>query len=453
MENEKPKLMGIIETVSKHVGASVGTATIVGKRIAGASARGVTTAGGLLRRLVKPPVWRAAEEMAPTSEVSAVEPTAGEATARENDLSGAATARGGNSAKTRHEAKKSRNSAKRARPQPASQVRDLQAEKESLISEPGEAKSGMKRMKSQLSSAPSTVRTKGEMMSSDPDEEKVAVVPVKEEMEPSMEATATQPEEGNMKIKKQGSRALTAEAEVPSPPDVTLEEMSAAAFSNAAEKIMFTSFLSDIASQDATVRADAIKATAEIHHELSVRALVAEMAREPSPQVRLECIKALTKLEMKEGLPAIERALTDEAASVRLAAVWGLYRLAGAESASALTHMFSDEDEEVRRRAATCIAWLGQERLAPELVPLLTDSSVWVRRAAVDAMGNLRSRKVVPALIERLNDPEESVREAVVAALEKITGKKMGGPFPADERSHQRLVARWREWWKEEHPG
>jgi len=116
--------------------------------------------------------------------------------------------------------------------------------------------------------------------------------------------------------------------------------------------------------------------------------------------------------------------------------------------------MFSDEDEEVRRRAAACVGWLGRKKFAVKLLPFLADSSVSVRLAAVEAMGKLRSRQVVSTLIKRLNDPEESVRKAVVRALKTITGnKRMDGPFPTDERSLQRLIVRWREWWQEEYPG
>jgi len=113
--------------------------------------------------------------------------------------------------------------------------------------------------------------------------------------------------------------------------------------------------------------------------------------------------------------------------------------------------MLSDEDQDVRRRAATCIGWLGREAFAVELLPLLADSSVSVRRAAVEAMGSLRCRQVVSALIERLNDPEESIRKAVLGAIQTITGKKMSGPSPKSKKSFERLVARWREWWKEEY--
>jgi HEAT repeat protein len=115
--------------------------------------------------------------------------------------------------------------------------------------------------------------------------------------------------------------------------------------------------------------------------------------------------------------------------------------------------MFSDEDEEVRRRAAACVGWLGRKKFAVKLLPFLADSSVSVRLAAVEAMDNLGSRQVVSTLIKRLNDPEESVRKAIVHALKTITGKRMHGQFPTDERSLQRLIVRWQEWWQEEHHG
>ncbi len=231
--------------------------------------------------------------------------------------------------------------------------------------------------------------------------------------------------------------------------DVTAEDVQKAVFSNATDRIIFTKVLSDLACQNAAVRMDVAKTIANLPHPLSVRALAAHMRREPSPQVRQECVNTLTKLEMAEGLEAVKCALADKAAPVRLAAVWGLYRLGGAETASELASMFSDVDEEVRRRAVTCIGWLGQEAFAVKLLPLLDDSSASVRLATVEAMGRLRSRKVVSSLIEHLDDPVESIRKAVFSALKEITGKRMSGQFPRNEDSLQHLIVRWRQWWKD----
>jgi len=231
---------------------------------------------------------------------------------------------------------------------------------------------------------------------------------------------------------------------------VTEEQIQKAVFPNATDKIIFTKTLSDIDSQDAVVRLDAVKTIAGIRHELSVQAIVAHIASESSAQVRQECIKALVELDMEQVLPAVENALEDQAGSVRLAAVWALYHLVRIDSAPALIRMFSDENEEVRRRAATCIGWLGEKRLAIELFPLLDDSSVSVRKAAVEAMGNLGNRQVVSSLIEQLNDPVDSIRKTVLSSLEKITGKKMSKAFPKGKKDFEHLIARWKEWRKDE---
>lgn len=232
--------------------------------------------------------------------------------------------------------------------------------------------------------------------------------------------------------------------------NVVLDEVPSSGFTSEAERIIFKKALSDIVSRDVAIRVDAAKTLAGIRHPLSVRTLACQMTREPSPQVRQECIRALATLGMKKGLPVIAHALTDSAASVRLAAVWGLYCLAKEDSSAVLLSMFSDEAEDVRRRAATCIGWLGQGELAVKLLPLLDDSSPSVRRAAVEAMGNLRSRQVVWSLIEHLNDPDKAIRKAILNALQQIAGKKMSQSFPKDEKSLHGVTARWREWWKEE---
>jgi hypothetical protein len=239
-------------------------------------------------------------------------------------------------------------------------------------------------------------------------------------------------------------------AEMSSYAAVTDKEAQAAVFPNATDKIIFTRALSDIASQEAIVRADAVRAIGTVPHDLSVRVLAAQIADEPSALVRQECIRAMVALQMEEALPVVVNALADPTASVRLAAVWGLYHLSGVESVPEMKRMFFDEDEEVRRRAVTCIGWLGQKELAAELLPLLSDKAASVRLAAVEAMGKLRSRQVVSALIKRLNDPDKSIRKIVLKTIEAITGKKMGGPLPADEKRLQRLIARWRKYWRGE---
>ena len=282
-------------------------------------------------------------------------------------------------------------------------------------------------------------------------EKEFAAVQTEQEVEPSTETTAAksdEQEQAETKAREPGPVIVETLSSVPA--DVTVEEANAADFDSATEKIIFINALSGISSLDKATRLDAVKVMAGIRHELSARALIEQMAREPAAQIRAECIKALAEVNMKEGLPAIENALSEQDVSVRLAAVRGLYRLGGTASAPQLLRMLCDENEDIRRRTATCIGWLGKEELAVELVPLLDDSSVSVRLAVVETMAHLHSREVVFALIEHLSDPaERKICKAIIAALETITGKKMSGSFPRDEKSLKILITRWAEWWKD----
>ena len=481
------ELSGIMVSISRGAGTCVGTVAAAGKKITGLMAGGVTAAGRLLTRPVETPELIAVEQTESTSEEFGIR--AGERQAdQEKSAKSLISVLESDLASARGQLQELQSKAEEAQSQIASQLGDLQLEKESLLTELEQARSQANEAAIQASEAKtqaavleiletnlaaaqqhnleksrkedqgvkpqppsemSPVQTEQGAGLPKPVEE-VVVGAAGEKNKPSTETATVGPaEQVSLRTEEQPSYVIS-EGRMPSPAAVTDEEAQAAVFPNATDKVIFTRALSDITSQDATVRADAAKTMAGVRHELSVKALVAQMASESSAQVRQECIKALAALEMKEALPAVKRALTDEAGSVRLVAVWGLYHLAGTESAPALIRMFYDEDEEVRRRATTCIGWLGQEELAVELLPLLDDSSVSVGRAAVEAMGSLRSRQTVSALIERLSDPDVSIRKAVLGALKTITGKQMSGPFPRDEKSLQRLIARWQEWWKEE---
>lgn len=437
MDKEKTKRLGIIGAVSRHTGAFVGTATVVGNKVAGAGLKQVAA----VRDLFSDSAKRAASATkGQTAPASALEPEAKGPIPLEKDL-----------AALRRELDEAQSRAEKARSELASQIQDLQVEKQSLASQLEHARHKANK-----------AGTKENTLKAESSAETNVAGPTEAEqkLESAIGATVAQPDEQvNLRIEEQQSWKrllldriwpLITEAEVPTPAHVTEEDVQVAAFADAAERIVFTRALCDISSQDANARADAAKAMANIRHELSARALITQMVREPSGRVQQECIKTLTTLGRKEALPTIVRALTHREASVRLTAVWSLYRLAGPESAPVLTHMFSDEDQEVRRRAAICVGWLGQKELAVELLTLLADSSASVRKAAAEAMSKLRSRQVLWALIEHLNDPDKSVRRAVLGAIEAITGKKMSGLFPGNEKSLKQLMARWREWYKDE---
>ena len=450
---------GIVCVVSRQAGTVAGTSVVISKKIAGCGVKTVTAAKDWLKQPFKVFVPTRDKKSRTTSEASTLELRDKQETGRKDAAKALINALEWDLAAAERELEKAQSNAEKTQFKLASQISELKAEKESLLSELEQAKSEaneaairkgeVKPRETALESDLSDVQPEEKAALSDRGEEKVEVISTEEKVESAMEPTVAQSvgalnermEQPSQPVSKVGVSSLLA---------VTEEQVQTAVFSKATEKVIFTRALSEIASQDIDVRTNAVTAIGGIRHKLSIKALVTQLAHETSPHVRQECVKALTRQEVNEGLQAVKCALTDEAASVRLAAVWGLYRLAGAESASELVRMVSDEDEEVRRRSATCIGWLRQEELAVELLPLLSDRSACVRRAAIEAMGNLHSQQVISTLIEHLNDPEKSIRKTILEALRKITGKKMSGPLPTDEKALQCFIARWREWWKGE---
>ncbi|UCH69670.1 MAG: HEAT repeat domain-containing protein [Candidatus Bathyarchaeota archaeon] len=487
MEYDDKESSGIVSVVSRQAGTVAGTSVVISKKIAGCGVKTVTAAKDLLKRPLKILTPARDKKNRTTSEAFTLESRDEQEEGRKDAAKALINALEWDLTAAERELEKVRNNAEKTQSELSSQLGELKAEKESLLSDLEQAKSEASEAailegevktrvtalesdlvatqvhleksrkeeegaKSQPLSDLSDVQPEEKASVSDWGQEKVEVVSTEEKVESEMEPIVAQSAgELNAKMEERPSQRVS-KVEVPSLPAVTEEQIQTAFFSNATDKVIFTRALSDMASQDIEVRTNAVKMIGGIRHKLSIKALVTQLACETSPRVRQECVKAFTRQEVNEGqgLRAIKRALTDQAASVRLAAVWGLYRLAGAESASDLVRMLSDEDEEIQRRSATCIGWLHQEELAVELLPLLSNPSACVRRAAIEAMGNLRSRRVISALIEHLNDPEKSIRKVILDTLKRITGKKMSGPVPRDEKTLQCCIARWREWWKGE---
>lgn len=446
---------GIVCVVSRHVGTVAGTSVAISKRVAGCGAKTVAVATDWLKRPLHVFVPARYKKGSTTSEASSLESVDGLETRRKKAAKALIASLESKLAATRRELKKTQSKSDRTESKLTSKLGEVKAQKESLYSDLKKAKSEANEASFQEEAAKmrvtaleahlATAKSKLKELRKKKKARAVSTLNTGE-VESAMQPTAARTDE---ELEEQPSKG-SPDAETPAPSAVTEEEMQATVFPSATDKIIFKRALSDLASYDTTVRVDAAQTMACVRHELSVKALVDQMACESSAQVRRECIKALGKLEMKEAIPAVERALEDEIGSVRLAAVWGLYHLAGIESVPELIRMFTDKSEEVRRRAATCIGWMGQEELAVELLPLLDDNSASVRRAAAEAMGNLCSRKVVSSLIEQLNDPVDSVGKAVNSALQKITGRKISKSFPKDKKGLKRLIAQWQKWQKED---
>ena len=430
---------GIMANMSRRAGTCVGMVAAAGKKITGVVTSGATAIGNLPARLINTPEPIEAEQNELISEDFDIE-TKEQQAEQEESAKSLISALESDLAEAISQLKEAQSNAEKTQSQIASQLRKLQSEKESLLAELEQARSQANEAKPHPLS---------EMRPAQIEQESRLPMPVEEEVVVGAAQEKSGSSAGTTVIEEQLSQ-VAPDVEMPASTTITDEEIQAAVFSKVTDKILFAKALSDMSNQDVAVRIDAVKRITDIGHELSIKALVARMALEESPQVRQECITGLTTLGMKEGLPAIKNALADESGLVRLAAVWGLYRLEGKQSSTALVGMLSDKDEGVRRRAATCIGWLGQSKLAADLTVLLDDDSALVRQSAAEAMGNLGNERVVLSMIEHLKDPDKATRKTILCAIEKITGKKMGRSLPKTEEDIGRLIAQWRQWWKED---
>ena len=288
--------------------------------------------------------------------------------------------------------------------------------------------------KATLSSDVNTAKEQPQAELDEQDEKRIQDVLTEDDTAASMETSApAADEQAETEGEEEEEPSLTTEIHKQVFADVREDELDAATFPKAVDRIVFTRALHDMASPEATLRVDAAKALAEIRSELSVRVLANQMGREHSVTVRQECVRSLATLRMNEGIAAVETAMNDQAAQVRLVAVWSLYRLAGAASVPALIRTSSDEDGEVRRRAITCIDWLAREK------------------KTVGITGSTDSRLAASALIRCLQDPERSVRTAALGALEAVTGTKMSKqPTTKDKDPHQDIIEQWKKWWRQE---
>ena len=482
MGSDKQEASGIVGATSRRAGSLVGTSVVMGKKITRFGSNRMTSLKGMLGRLTgkASPLIVRQISLRTKKQKPIAEKQSEEAEAKKDAARALVVALESNLASARDELANARKQAEQSQSELLSQLKALHTEKESLICDLDKVHNQVKKiekhedqveseaamLQQDLMSAKRQIKKAYRAKAAEFDQTpKVDIKPVshlEEEMEMEMEMEQQELEsivEGYEAAEQEQVSEEQEQAEVqipvpsygPSVAEVALDEVDSAVFARGTDKIIFVRALSELVSQDASVRADAVRTIAGVRHELSIGTVIAHIATESSAQVRQECIKALTSLGMKESLGTIEQALTDPAPGVRLAAVWGVYRLGQVGSAPILLRMLSDKDKEVRRRAVTCIGWLGQKELVMELLPLLTDSSNTVRRAAAKVMGNLGSRQVVSTLIESLKeDPDRVTRKVILSAIEKITGKKMGSRLPSDEKALERLAARWRGWWKEE---
>lgn len=130
--------------------------------------------------------------------------------------------------------------------------------------------------------------------------------------------------------------------------------------------------------------------------------------------------EALGALEAEEGIAILTKALDDPSAQVRVSAIQALSEIGDESVVQSLIRCLDDTNALVAQSAAEVLGQLNDERAIEPLVDCLDHGNIFVRQAAAESLGKIGNPKAVVGLKSVLDDEEPVVRAAGVIALSQI---------------------------------
>jgi len=179
------------------------------------------------------------------------------------------------------------------------------------------------------------------------------------------------------------------------------------------------------------LRAEAARSIGLINYPRETRRLAGLLAREPSLNVRLAVIEALSYNRDAFAARALFDQLAHDKPKVRAAALTALQDNPYEGSASAIQSLLlKDPDPGVRAVAAVTLSILVKEPAIPALTHALGDESVLVRLAAAVELGLLNATRAAEALTAvATGDPDPDVRIEAVTSLGQIADPRIIQPL------------------------
>ncbi|MCU0725422.1 MAG: HEAT repeat domain-containing protein [Planctomycetes bacterium] len=202
------------------------------------------------------------------------------------------------------------------------------------------------------------------------------------------------------------------------------------------------------------IRALAAETIGKLEYTEGTTALRTLLARESSALVRKAALQSLYTLLGKTAVPDLLRAVDkDEDSAVRAMAARMIGDLAAPEAGDPLVAKMADEyDPDVRVALAEALRKIKPAKASGVLIEALEDQHVGVRTEAARALGEMKERKAVGPLVRVLSPDEDSqTLVAMLEALAKITGNEVEYK-ENDEASQKQAIEEWNVWW-EEHQG
>lgn len=205
--------------------------------------------------------------------------------------------------------------------------------------------------------------------------------------------------------------------------DVTLRSDAAHQLGKLGDERAVEALVEALSDSDEYVRKSAVTALRRIGGPAAMEGLRRALA-DRSEQVVLQAVNGLRDMRDREAVEPLVRVLTRRERSLQLAATDALIRI-GADAVAPLMEAF--KDRALRRRIGNQI-WkilvdMGTKSIDPLLL-MLTDENQYVRLTAISVLGRIGDRRVAAPLVHLfLDDPR--MQEAVVTTLARLEERRV----------------------------
>lgn len=159
------------------------------------------------------------------------------------------------------------------------------------------------------------------------------------------------------------------------------------------------------------------------------RSFAISCLKDPNKRVRLQAVKTLSHLKVKEAIPGFAIALKDPDLKVHSAAIDALVELGDVSAVPHLVDVLKDESEYARRGAVEVLNEVATTEAIKDLLSALRDEDWWVRVRAADALGTLGGEKVVDAVLGLMESEDVFLRRYAVEILNSVPNKRAVRPL------------------------
>lgn len=170
-------------------------------------------------------------------------------------------------------------------------------------------------------------------------------------------------------------------------------------------------------------------------------------------RVRAKAKETIIRFGAKSAPPLV-KLLDSTNVKLRSEAMFTLIAL-GEKAVPTLINASKHESREIRMRSIYSLGQIGSQNALPVMThALLKDSDKEVRATALRVVSeNFIDQIAVPLMILALADEDLQIRKEAIKNLRTRTSLKFDFVAEAEKKERTKAIERWKNWWKESHPG